>query len=80
MWERQVGWGAVITTLLFGLVHGLWLRSGLSVAFDPGAIVLACLSGGLLLWVRVRSDSLLPAVLLHNGLNVSVVVAAAVSG
>lgn len=79
MWGGHVGWGVPITTLLFGLVHGLALEPGFGVSVDPASIVATGFIGAILVWVRVRTDSLLPAILLHNAINSSVVVATMLS-
>lgn len=79
MWHGQVGWAVPISCLLFGLVHGLILDDGFILTVDPAAIVASALIGLLLVWVRIRWDSLLPAVLLHNGWNSSVVAATALT-
>lgn len=73
MWGGQVGWSALITTLLFGLGHGLFIRDGATLAVDPTAIITTSIVGLILVWVRIRGASLVPAVLVHNGINVSVV-------
>lgn len=60
----HVGWGLVITTVWFGLWHGLVL-TGEGLVFDPGAIVATGLAGLLLGWVRARSGSVWMAYLAH---------------
>jgi uncharacterized protein len=69
LWGAQIGWGLVITTLVFGLVHGLYFswESGFSVNYLP--IVVTALMGFLLGWVRERSGSLIAAIILHNVVN-----------
>lgn len=60
----QVGWGLVLTTVWFGLWHGLVL-TGEGLMFDPGALVATGLAGLLLGWVRARSGSVWLAYLAH---------------
>lgn len=79
MWGGQVGWSALVTSVLFGLGHGLELGEGFEIAVHPVGIVPALLLGLLIAWLRVRWRSLWPAVLAHNGWNLSVVVAGAVA-
>ncbi|GAA1971519.1 hypothetical protein GCM10009718_03970 [Isoptericola halotolerans] len=79
MWGGQVGWSVVISTLLFGLGHGLAVQSGPELVVEPASIVTTALVGLLLVWLRVRWDSLWPVFLAHNGWNASVVVANALS-
>lgn len=52
----DVGWGLVLTTLWFGLWHGLVL-TGDGFVVDPVAILSTGLVGLLLGWVRARSGS-----------------------
>lgn len=72
-----MGWEVLITSLLFGLCHGLFVTSGWQVELDLGNVVLTGLGGLLLMWVRLRWDSLWPAVLTHNAINSGLVLAAA---
>jgi membrane protease YdiL (CAAX protease family) len=68
LWGAQIGWGLVISTLLFGLAHGFfWGEGGLSV--DLVGIVVTGFYGFLLGWVRERSGSLIPAIVMHNLMN-----------
>lgn len=67
LWGAQVGWGLVVTTLLFGLIHGLQFDGGL--VFIPPSIIATGIVGFVLCWVRYRSGSIWPCVLLHNAFN-----------
>lgn len=60
----QVGWGLVLTTVWFGLWHGLVLTSD-GLNFEPGAIVATGIAGLLLGWVRARSGSIWLAYAAH---------------
>lgn len=71
----RFGWSGLITSVLFGLGHGLHLGAGLVLEVDPGAIITTGLLGACFLWLRVRWDSLWPAVLAHNGWNTAIVAA-----
>lgn len=73
--ERRIHWAAVFNCLLFGVAHGLMVTDEFEPIFDPGYILVTTLLGSFLIWVRIRWDSLLPAVLAHNALNSSIVVA-----
>lgn len=72
---RRMRWSAIVSCILFGLGHGLAFTDGFTLHVDLAPVVVTGLIGWLLMWVRIRWDSLLPAVLLHNGWNSSVVVA-----
>lgn len=60
----QVGWGLILTTVWFGLWHGL-IFTGDGFVFDPGAIVATGIAGLLLGWVRARSGSVWIAYFAH---------------
>jgi hypothetical protein len=61
-----LGWGALLTALLFGLLHGLWLDSVLSLHIDWIALRNAALSGLVFAWLRARTGSLLMPVVAHG--------------
>ena len=59
-----MGWGALISSIMFGLAHGLSVRNGISVDFVgvlvPGVIgLLGC-------WIKEKTGSLLAPVLMHS--------------
>lgn len=63
-----MGWGAVLTSVLFGLIHSLDYDAG-AWSFDA---MTALSTGGpalLLAWFREKSGSVVLPVLLHNGAN-----------
>lgn len=55
----QIGWGAVLTALLFGLLHGFWIEAGWSIHIRWYPVLFSCLTGALFAWLRERSGSLL---------------------
>lgn len=65
----ELGWGAVVSSLVFGLWHGLDVSSSgqLSLAIPP--LVIPTLGGFVLAWCRARSGSLVLPVLVHAGMN-----------
>lgn len=77
--EQRIHWAAAFNCLLFGIAHGLMVTDDFDLIFDPGYILVTTLLGSFLIWVRIRWDSLLPAVLAHNALNSSIVVASMLS-
>lgn len=79
MWGGAVGWSVVITSAVFGLAHGLQVQPE-GIAFEPGYTIVTAALGFAFAWLRIRWDSLLPAVLAHNAWNVSFVLAPVVSG
>ena len=76
-WEllgAQVGWGYVITTLLFTVGHGLFVNSSLHVQTSVFAMLPALYAGLILGWMRERGESLGPCVLVHNAIDTLIVV------
>ena len=66
----SVTMGGVLSTLLFGLMHGA-AYSGGAIAFDaPVTIVVAFIGFGLY-WIRARTGSVLLPILAHNAVNFS---------
>lgn len=61
----SVGWGFVITSVLFGFLHGA-LVTGNGLSLQPSNIIITGLFGALLCWLRERSGSLWPAMLAHS--------------
>jgi uncharacterized protein len=59
------GWGAVLSSLAFGLGHALDFGGG-SFSFDPLTMALTALPSFVGVWVVYRTKSLLFPVLLHN--------------
>jgi membrane protease YdiL (CAAX protease family) len=70
LWGANLGWGAIITTLLFGLVHGLSFSPSYEFQFNLGAILATGAAGFFFVWLKERSKSLLPGILAHNLSNV----------
>jgi membrane protease YdiL (CAAX protease family) len=66
LWGANLGWGAIITTLLFGLVHGLSISPSYEFQFNLGAILATGAAGFFFVWSKERSKSLLPGILAHN--------------
>ncbi len=65
----ELGWGAVVTSVLFGLWHGLDVNSHFKVSLDIAPMVIPMLGGFVLAWCRARSGSLLLPILAHSGMN-----------
>jgi uncharacterized protein len=65
----RIGWGALITSIWFGVIHGLGVAHG-HIAFDPTIIVIIAIIGFFLAWIRVRTESIVLAVVAHNASNV----------
>lgn len=65
----NLGWGAVITSILYGLIHSLQPGDGLSAHFDMIRFLITGGIGFALAWTKERSGSIIPAILGHNFLN-----------
>lgn len=79
LWQATAGWEVPISCLLFGLVHGLHVTSGWQVDLAPAPVIATGFVGLLLVWVRIRWSSLIPAILTHNAINTAAVTASAFS-
>ena len=62
------GWGAVLSSALFGLTHAFGYSSG-GFTFDAMTMALTGIPSFLAVWVRVRTGSLLLPILMHNAGN-----------
>lgn len=65
----HVGWGFVLTTLLFAAGHGIFVNSSLHLQTSLFSIFPALYLGAVLGWIRERCESLWPCILLHNSVN-----------
>ena len=63
-----VGYGGLLTSLLFGLAHGFGYSQG-SFHFDLNMFVVTGLPSLILLWLRERTGSLLLPMLAHSASN-----------
>jgi membrane protease YdiL (CAAX protease family) len=70
-----VGWGALITAILFGLLHGFWVEADWSLHINWYPVLFSCLTGMLLAWLRERSGSLLFPFLTHGVIDFSIFLA-----
>jgi hypothetical protein len=61
-----MGWGAVVTSLLFSLLHGFGFNNDLSIYIDAIALRNSFVSGFIFAWLRERSGSLLMPVIAHG--------------
>ena len=66
----QVGYGAIVVTILFALVHGLDVSRHFEIVFHPLNMVIPFLFGAVAVWVREKTGSVLVPVIFHNITNV----------
>jgi len=68
--NADIGYGAVALTLVFALVHGLHFDKSLAIQTDWMNALMAGVTGFALVWLRLRTRSLVLPVVLHNATNV----------
>ncbi|WP_293643422.1 CPBP family intramembrane glutamic endopeptidase, BDIM_20840 family [Sphingopyxis sp. RIFCSPHIGHO2_12_FULL_65_19] len=59
------GWGAVLSSMLFGMAHAFGYSDG-QFSFDAITMALTAVPAFLAVWLRLRTGSVLLPVLLHN--------------
>jgi uncharacterized protein len=65
----QLGWSAVVTSIIFGLWHGLDVDSHFKVSLEIAPMVIPSVGGFVLAWCRARSGSLILPIIAHSGMN-----------
>ncbi|HSC61219.1 MAG TPA: CPBP family intramembrane glutamic endopeptidase [Rhizomicrobium sp.] len=68
--NAEIGYGAIALTLVFALVHGIHFDKTLTVQTDWMNALMAGVTGFALVWLRLRTKSLVLPVVLHNATNV----------
>lgn len=63
------GWAAILTSILFGLTHGIYFDSSFHLQFNAFAILRTTFDGFLFALLTEKTKSLVPGVLLHNLIN-----------
>jgi membrane protease YdiL (CAAX protease family) len=61
----QIGFGGLLTSVLFGLAHGLSFEED-AFAFNANMFLVTGIPSLLLLWMRERTDSVLLPIIAHN--------------
>ncbi|WP_296719326.1 CPBP family intramembrane glutamic endopeptidase [Erythrobacter sp.] len=60
------GWGALLSSLVFGLAHAFSYSAGEGFAIDPVYLALTAIPSLLAVWLRERTGSLLLPIAAHN--------------
>lgn len=68
------GWSLLITTALFAVGHMINIQSGFVLSFAVVPLITTGIAGFVLGWIRARSGSIIPAMILHTVLNLSAVI------
>lgn len=63
------GWGALLSSFLFGLGHALSYSAGEGFLLDPVTLALAAVPSLLAVWLRERTGSIVMPILAHNAGN-----------
>ena len=71
IWQTPLGWGVLITSVLFGLVHSFNFGNH-TVDFNILYFVSSCFMGLFFAFIKEKSQSLLPGVVCHNLFNLIV--------
>lgn len=68
----QMGWGLIIVSVMFGILHGVDVQAKGTLLFNVSflAMLFPFITGLLLAWLREKTDSVWPSVLLHNFINI----------
>jgi membrane protease YdiL (CAAX protease family) len=64
--SARIGWAIVIPTVMFGLLHGLWLDEHFKLHLEVIWIRSALLSGFIFAWLKERTGSLIMPTLAHG--------------
>jgi membrane protease YdiL (CAAX protease family) len=70
LWGAQFGWGLLIISVLFGLLHGLDIHDFSVQRIYWAPMIFAFIVGLALAWLRERTGSVWPGVVFHNFANV----------
>lgn len=66
LFGAKIGWGLIIISLLFGLVHGVDLTAQLRLRIDLFNGLFTVFTGFIMGWLRERSGSLILPIAVHN--------------
>ena len=66
LFKTNFGWGAIITSLIFGILHGFQLGDNFQFQFDFFTIIISGIYGFVYALIRERSGSLVFPVIAHN--------------
>lgn len=69
LFGARVGWGFVITAVLFWAVHAFRAEPGAPVSFYWQTLTLQLWAGLVFGWIRERTGSVIPAMVSHNIVN-----------
>jgi membrane protease YdiL (CAAX protease family) len=62
----EIGWGVILSSILFSLLHGFWFDSDFSIHVDLIALENSFFSGFIFAWLRERTGSLVMPMIAHG--------------
>lgn len=68
LWGAPVGWAAILVTLFFALGHSIMVTDG-ELQTSVIALVYTAILGWALMWIRLRTGSILLPIIAHNATN-----------
>jgi membrane protease YdiL (CAAX protease family) len=75
LWGAKIGFGLILTSLIFGIEHFQMVNKAGIIHFNGPLYLPPFYIGFALGWIRERSGSLLPCIIVHNLINVLPVIA-----
>ena len=68
LWGAPVGWAAILVTLFFALGHSIMVTDG-ALQTSVIAMIYTAILGWALMWIRLRTGSILLPIIAHNATN-----------
>ena len=68
LWGAPVGWAAILVTLFFALGHSIMVTDG-QLQTSLIALIYTAILGWALIWIRLRTGSILLPIIAHNATN-----------
>jgi membrane protease YdiL (CAAX protease family) len=62
----SIGWGLIVVSCVFGVLHGFTIGPGWQVEWDFVAVIVATVFGFAFGWMKERTGSLLAPIMLHG--------------
>jgi len=70
LFGARVGWGFVITAVLFWAIHAFRIEADSRLSFYWPTLTMQLWAGLVFGWIREKTGSIFPSILSHNCLNV----------
>jgi len=66
IFNAQMGYAAIVITIMFALSHGLSITTDFQINFYPLNMLIPLIFGFIVIWIRERTESVLIPVIFHN--------------